>query len=99
MKEWSKQQILEKILTDDKWLFRGILAIYNLQTESEKLERDTNTSNGVGFSGVHAKTMSYYAEYIKRRGELTGDYKIKARRIMVKYTGQLTKIANKEIVI
>ena len=36
-KKWTKEEIAAKLATDDKWLIRGLLAIYAGQTEEEKL--------------------------------------------------------------
>lgn len=98
-KTWTKDEIKEKLLSDDTWLFRGILAIYKLQTDDEKNIGQTVESNGIGFSGAHSEICSSFARQIKSRGTLSDKQKEVARKIMVRYAGQLEKIANKKIVV
>ena len=93
-KTWTAEEIKAKLLTNDKWLFSAILAIFNKQTEFEQKVEETNCDNGVGFTGCDAKRLSYYAKWIKNRGGLTGRHLEIARKRMVKYAGQLARIAN-----
>jgi hypothetical protein len=61
----TKQFIKEKLLTDDRWLVRGILAIYNLQTDQEKAAEATLKHNGVGFNGCDAYILSSFAKQLQ----------------------------------
>ena len=38
-KIWTKEEILSGIQTNNKWVERGVVAIYNKQTEDEKNDR------------------------------------------------------------
>ena len=91
---WNKQQIRSKLLTDDRWLIRGVLAIYNRQTDSEQYKMETVEDNGVGFNGFDARFMSSIAQQILMGGILSIKQTAVVRRIMVKYSGQLMEIAN-----
>lgn len=93
---YTTESIREKLLTDDLWLCRGLLAIFNCQTASEQVEGQTKEDNGIGFNGVDAFILSSFAEFYKRTGFLTPKQIVIARKKMGKYCGQLTKIANKE---
>ena len=44
MAKWTKEAIREKIMADDKWLIRGLLAIYRLQTDAEQNAGQTMVS-------------------------------------------------------
>jgi len=96
---WTKEQIKEKIETDDTWLYRGLLAIYKLQTEDEKESGYTTKSNGIGFNGVDSEICSSFAQQLEKRKTLSPKQTAIARKIMKKYSGQLEKIANKKIKI
>lgn len=85
-----------KLLTNDKWLYRGILAIYELQTPTEQDAQDTIENNGVGFNGVDARQLSGFAEDLKKYGDLFDWKKTLARKKMLKYAGQLAKIAKQK---
>lgn len=47
-KKWSREEIEEKIASDDRWLYRAIKAIYERQTRDEQIEETTKYHNGVG---------------------------------------------------
>ena len=82
-----------KLITDVKWLYRGILAIYEMQTLEEQSVENTLESNGVGFNGSDANLLSSFAKQLLQRGELSEKQRILARSKMVKYSSQLLKIA------
>lgn len=96
-KVYTKEFIKEKILTNDLWLARAVVAIYKKQTSAEQQAGYTKEFNGVGFNGVDSEILSSLAEFYKNRGFLSPKQLNIARKKMVKYVGQLTKIANKEI--
>ena len=98
-KVWTKEEIREQLMTNDQWLVRGVIAIFNFQTASEQSSDETNQNNGVGFNGSDAFILSKFAKFAKRTGFLTPKQKAIALKKMPKYAGQLAKIANKKIVM
>jgi hypothetical protein len=101
---YDAAMIREKLETNDKWLARGIVAIYAKQTADEKLSKLTKHSNGVGFNGRDAEFLSSLASQImtwegtpkaerKWRQPLSEKQVNAARRKMLKYAGQLARIA------
>lgn len=96
-KVWTVDEIKERILTDDRWLERAVVAIYNLQTLNEQSSERTTQRNGVGYSAFHARSMSYAAKWILSGKHLTGKYKNRARKVIPMYAKQLVAIANKEV--
>ena len=86
-----------QLLTDKRWLERGILAIYNKQTADEQRCEETKEDNGVGFSGSDARIFSSFAKQIKGGRTLSEKQVAQAQARMPKYSKQLLKIANKEI--
>ncbi len=94
---WTKAEIKEKLETDDKWVTRGIAAIFEKQTYSEQQSDSTNENNGVGFTGVDAKILSSFAKFYNRKGYLSPKQLVYGRKKIKKYAGQLAKIANGKI--
>lgn len=94
---YTKDFIKEKILTNDLWLARGVVAIYKRQTSQEQNVGKTIDNNGVGFNGVDSEILTSFAEFFLKRGFLSPKQIHIARKKMVKYCGQLAKIANKEL--
>ena len=105
--KYTKEFIKFKLETNDKWLWRGILAIYSLQEEDEKSYGETIKKNGVGFNGADANILSSFAKQIlnwlnaykenRYKQPLSHKQMDLARKKMRKYAGQLTCIANKEM--
>lgn len=92
------ETVKEKLATDQRWLERGILAIYRYQTEHEKVRGTTIEYNGVGFNGCDGVILSSFAEWLtkswKPEGQrLTFKQAALARKKMAKYAGQLVRIA------
>ena len=96
-KVWTEIEIKSKIASNNAWLERAILALFLKQTEDERSKDESRHENSVGFNKPDAPRMSYYARWIKSGKHLNGWHLEKARLVMLKYSKQLTKIANKEI--
>jgi len=103
-KTWNKEEIKENLLTDDVWVVRGVVAIFNRQTAEEKEIENTVDHNGIGFNGVDGHIMSSFAKQIQtwnhrktHPNPLSPKQMMIARKKIIKYSGQLTKIANGEI--
>jgi len=93
-KKWKAEYIRHKLLTDDHWLFRGLLAIHSYQTADEKENKDTIYHNRRGFTKADAKWLSSCAELLLKGGSFSVPMLAAVRRRMKKYASQLTKIAN-----
>lgn len=91
---WTKAQILELLDKNDRAVSRAITALFKRQTSDEQAQRTTRKANNVGFNSGDAPLLSYYADYIQARGQLTGRHLDQARRRVRKYAGQLVDIAN-----
>lgn len=96
-KVWTKEEIRNNLQNDDRWLFRALFAIYKYQTEDEKSTGQTKYYNNVGFSGVDADFLTQAAIRYKRGFRFSEKYIAAIRKAMLKYSGQLAKIANGKI--
>ena len=77
---FSKQQILDasKVAALDmirqniaeSWQVAAwaIVVVYNNQTATEQMSRETIHHNGVGFSGPDARTLTWWANIIRTKG-------------------------------
>lgn len=91
---WTEDEIRNLIQTNDKALYRGLLRLYQEQTADEQRCGETSHRNGVGFNGTDSKFLSSVAEFLKKTGFLTEKQRCVTRRKMMKYVGQLTRLAN-----
>lgn len=91
---WNKELIKQKLETDDRWLIRGMLSIFEFQTYDEQNSEQTTRHNRVGFTPADAQYLSSCVKYYNRWGKLTDKQMVYVRKRMMKYAGQLTRIAN-----
>jgi hypothetical protein len=101
----ARLMIQANLRDDDRWLLRGLLAVYNFQTDDEQNSHSTRYHNSVGFSGPDAEILTSFAQQVQRwqrdRQNGTARYNrplsdkqlriVRAR--MTKYAGQLARIA------
>lgn len=90
------ETIKGKLATDNRWLFRGIVAIYECQTKDEQATETTSHRNGIGFNGCDAEFGSSLAKQILSGRNLSTRQIEAARRMMSKYAGQLARIAEEK---
>lgn len=93
-KVWTKEEVRENLMSNQEWLERGILAIFRQQTADEQSGEYTRWYNRHGFSSADASYLTYTANWLLSGKHLTGYHVEKARRRLLKYAGQLAKIAN-----
>lgn len=93
-RQWTEEEIKNLIQTNDKVLYGALKRLYAEQTADEQRAGETTHQNGVGFNGVDAPIMSSFAEFLIRTGFLTEKQKVVARKKLVKYNKQLTRLAN-----
>jgi hypothetical protein len=92
----TKPFIKTMLLSDQRWLMRGIVAIFEKQTYDEQQTEQTKEHNGVGFNGVDAELLSSFAKQIKAGRTLTTKQLAFAQKKMPKYAGQLLQIAKEK---
>ena len=96
-KKWKKEDIKELLETNDIAVIRGWIRIYELQTEDEKQTEDTHHNNSVGFTGADGYILTSMMNNYIKWGQLTEKQFNLIKKKMMKYAGQLAKIANGEI--
>src|SRR6188768_583217 len=91
---WNKAKIEALLVKSNPAVERAILAIYERQTQDEKVTSGTRHRNSRGFSAAHVSKGSYYARWVLGGRHLTGHHLANARRIALHYTQQLADVAN-----
>lgn len=103
-KVYTKQDMIELLEKNDKFLERAIIQLFYRQTEDEKQLSDSKHTNNRGFNKPDSRRMSIYAKVClakknqhKGEGNRLEDWmKQDARKRIIKYAGQLAEIANKK---
>lgn len=94
MRTWTEEEIKNLVQTNDKVLYGALKKLYSKQTEEEQIAEANRTVNGIGFNGIDAPILTSFAKFFLRTGFLTNKQKVIARKKLVKYTKQLTRLAN-----
>ena len=92
--KYTKEEIVKMLTSSNLAIERGLVAIFRKQTRDEQYSEETKHLNRVGFSGAHAKTGTYLANYVLSGKHLSGKWVEKGRRMILHYAQQLTDIAN-----
>jgi len=88
--------VKQKLKTDDRWLFKGLIAIYQCQTEDEQATDSTRNINGIGFSAYDAEFLSSVARQVMTTRSVSVKQLGFVRKNMIKYAGQLVRISKGE---
>lgn len=88
---YTKEFIKEKLTTDQRWIERAIIVIYNNQTSTEQVNKYTSEKNGIGFCSYDANYFSYLAKYLlsNKNNHLSGKHLEKAKKAIPKYWKQI----------
>ena len=87
--------IREKLAISPQWAVRGMVKIFEYQTESEKISELTKEQNGVGFNGVDAEILSSFVKQVSKGRTLSPKQLSIVYKKMPKYAGQLESISEK----
>lgn len=91
---WTQEEIKELIQTNDTVLYGALKKLYACQTADEQRAGETKEYNGVGFNGADSRFLSSVAEFLNKKGYLSYKQKSIVRKKLIKYTKQLTRLAN-----
>jgi hypothetical protein len=91
---WTKEDIKELLETSSNAVHKATVTIFKLQTASEQSSETTDHHNGVGYNATDAGIMSSFAKQIQQGRRLSPKQFTIAQKKIMKYAGQLAKIAN-----
>ena len=98
-KKEIKAFLKDNLNTNKNWAIRGLLRIYDYQTQEEKEVQNTYYHNQVGFTGVDGDILSSFAEQYKNKGYLSPKQMNILYKKMPKYWQQLYKISDQDKLI
>lgn len=87
--------IKHMLATNAQWALRGLLRIYEHQTEDEKASQSTHHDNGIGFNGADAEILTSLAHQVKAGRNMSEKQMALIHKKMPKYARQLEGISNK----
>ena len=87
--KYTKEQVQHLLQNDIRWLTRGIVAIYERQTQDEQKQDTVKYHNRKGYKPQDAKFLSSLAKWIIAGRPLTEKQTYVAKKKMTKYAGQI----------
>jgi hypothetical protein len=94
MPQHTKESIRALLTTNDKAVERAMVVLFDRQTHDEKATEETRHHNNRGFNHGDAKKGTYMARWVLSGRQLTGKHLDRARRMAIRYAGQLAEEAN-----
>ena len=92
--EWTKESIWELLQRSEKAVIRAVLALYRCQTDDEQSVGDAIHLNNQGFNKSDAPYGTSIAQQVLSGRYLSQKQIDSCRRMLRKYCGQLSGIAN-----
>jgi|GEM_PF-2733481 len=83
-----------KFYTDQRWVERGVVALCERQTYDEQAVEHSRHENDRGYNKPDSTIMSRYAKLLIEGSSLSDSQLKDARKRLMKYAGQLARIAN-----
>ncbi len=90
----TKESIRELLESNDLAVARAVLRLYQRQTTDEQSVEHTKHKNFRGFNAGDAPFLTSIAKFFERNKYLSPKQTFVARKRVLKYTKQLTDIAN-----
>ena len=63
-KIWTREDIDQILMTNDDAVMRGIVRLFEMQTQDEQHTANTNTKNSMGFTAADAKAGTRMARWL-----------------------------------
>lgn len=89
--------VKQMLASNPAWAVRGLLKIYEFQTEAEQRVGETTEDNGVGFSGCDAHILSSFADQIKAGRQMSEKQLAIIYKKMPRYSRQLVNIVEETV--
>lgn len=96
IKDMTKEYIQEQLQFNPKWIERGLVVLYNRQTQDEKENVMTKWENGVGFNGSDVKYLTYCSKWVLSGRSLSGVHLNKCGKMLKKYWKQIQQEIEKK---
>lgn len=89
----TKEYIREKLETNDEWLKKALVTVYNWATTEEQKGNPSNKLDGFGFNRIDRAVLNPIAESLAKGNDVSNEILQKIRPRVLKYSNQLYKIS------
>lgn len=91
-----RDYVKHKLANDPNWALKGLLRIYDFQTNEEQNSEHTIDHNNKGFTGTDGEILSSFAKQYERRKSLSDKQMFLLMKKMPKYWHQIVMISDLE---
>ena len=89
---YTKEQIQTNLRTNQRWIERTLVVLYQRQTSDEQTTGQTREFNGIGFNGPDSRYLSYCSRWILRGNHLNQKHLEKCSSRLPKYWRQVQEL-------
>jgi len=89
---YTKEEIQTNLRTNQKWIERTLVVLYQRQTTDEQTTGQTRVFNNVGFNGPDSRYLSYCSRWILRGNHLNQKHLEKCGSRLPKYWRQIQEL-------
>ena len=93
---WSQPEILNLLNTNNEFVKRSLIKLYDRQVSIEQVQKQSKFTNGVGFNKPDGYKLTSFAQFYLRNGYLSDKQIYVVRKRIVKYSAHITNIANSQ---
>ena len=98
-RQWSREELLNLLDSNDKFVEKALLKMYNRQTDDEQNGAYTKHDNGVGFNAFDAELLTSFAQQanmsVRPHGQRLSRKQMQvARKRLRRYIRQIEEEAN-----
>lgn len=83
------EEFRSQLSSNERWAVKGLIVLFNRQTEDEQAAESTRHSNHRGFNHSDAKKLTGIAKWYNKNGFLTASQIALVQRKIPKYAKQL----------
>ena len=91
-KKWTKESVRALLEKSDKAVVRGLMRLYEFQSDTEQEREDAIARNKMGFNKPDARVLTNIAKWYESNGFLTPNQIRLVRKKILKYSGQLARL-------
>ena len=94
---YTKEEIKNNLSTDSRWMERGVIVLYERQTEDEQESGHTQYLNNMGFNGSDCRYLTWVATWLLKdpRNHLNEKHKAKVGKMLPKYWKQIKELIDR----
>ena len=89
---YTAEIVRQKLETDQRWLERALVVLFEFQTRDEQVSETTRCTNNIGFNHADARSLTKPAKWVMSGKSLNGWHLENAKKKVPKYSRQILEL-------